>query len=219
MKWRGAAFPCLLASALLAGCGFHMAGNRPLPEPLRLVRIDMVAPYRVSEPPVETALRNRLQRRGAEVVEKSRDDVTVIRLTDLKSTREVLSVGPDGKAQEYDLILRLNYDVRTGSHVWVPPEPVEVRRDFSFNAEQVLPKEQEAERLREYLEDEMAEVLMLRIEAAVAQAVQQAPVQDAAPGGAKPLQAKPLEPKPVDAQPVSPQPVNPQPPASPEPNP
>ena len=41
-------------AALTAACGFHAAGTRPLPEPLRRVRIDLVAPYRVSEPPVET---------------------------------------------------------------------------------------------------------------------------------------------------------------------
>ncbi|MGQ0698544.1 MAG: LPS-assembly lipoprotein LptE [Panacagrimonas sp.] len=178
----------LLTSAMLSACRFHVAGNRPLPEPLKLVRIDMVAPYKVSEPPVEASLRNRLLRRGAEVVEKSRDDVTVIRLTDLKGSREVLSVGPDGKALEYELILRVNYDVRTGTQVWVPPEQIEVRRDFSFNAEQVLPKEQEAERLREFLEDEMAEVLLLRIEAAIDRAVLQAPPLGAAPVGVVPVE-------------------------------
>lgn len=165
----------------LTACGFQPAGSRPLPEPLRLVRIDMVAPFRVSEPPVEAALRDRLLRRGAEVVEKSDTGVTVIRLTDLKGSREVLSVGPDGKALEYELILRVNYDVRTGQRVWIAPQQAEVRRDFSFNADQILPKEQEADRLREFLEGEMAEILMLRIEAAVARAERQAPAPDAAP--------------------------------------
>lgn len=150
------------------------------------MRIDMVAPYRVSEPPVEAALRERLLRRGAEVVEKSREEVTVIRLTDLKSSREVLAVGPDGKALEYELILRVNYDVRTGQRVWIAPQQAEVRRDFSFNAEQILPKEQEADRLREFLESEMAEILMLRIEAAVAQAELRAPAPGATPAAPAP---------------------------------
>lgn len=179
----------LMAAALLAGCGFQPAGSRPLPEPLRLVRIDMVAPYRVSEPPVETALRARLSRRGAEVVEIQREDVTVIRLTDLKGAREVISVGADGKALEYQLILRVNYDVRTGTRVWVPPQEAEVRRDFSFNAEQVLSKEQEADRLREFMEGEMAEILLLRIEAQVAKAVRQVPAPDAAPAAVPPAPA------------------------------
>lgn len=171
---------------LLVGCGFHAAGSRALPEPLQRVRIDMVAPYRVSEPAVETALRTRLTQRGAEVVEDKDAEVTVIRMSDLRESREVLSVGADGKALEYELILRLNYDVRTGQQVWVPPTPIEARRDYSFNAQQVLPKEQEAERLREYLEDEMAELLLLRIEAAVSRAAPPAPAPDAAPAAPSP---------------------------------
>lgn len=160
---------------LLGACGFHAAGTRPLPDPLKRVRIDMVQKYRVSEPPVETSLRDRLARRGAKVVTKNDDDVTLIRLSELKESREVLSVGPDGKALEYELILRVHYEVRTGQQVWIPPSMIEARRDYSFNAQQVLPKEQEAERLREYLEDELAELLLLRIEAATARAVQAPP--------------------------------------------
>lgn len=171
----------LLLSLVVAGCGFRVAGVRALPEALQRVRIDMVAPYRVSEPPVETALRTRLMQRGAEVEERDEADVTVIRLTELRESREVLSVGADGKALEYELILRVTCEVRSGQRVWVPPTPIEVRRDYSFNAQQILPKEQEAERLREYLEDEMAEMLLLRIEAAVARAALPTPGPDAAP--------------------------------------
>jgi LPS-assembly lipoprotein len=176
----------LTLCVLLAGCGFHLAGGRALPEPLKRVRIDMVAPYRVSEPPVETSLRTRLTQRGAEVVEDKDGEITVIRLTDLRESREVLSVGADGKALEYELILRLNYDVRTGQQVWVPPTSIEARRDYSFNAQQILPKEQEAERLREYLEDEMAELLLLRIEAAISRAAPPAAAPGAVPEAATP---------------------------------
>lgn len=165
---RSGLFLALLSA--LSACGFHAAGSRPLPESLKLVRIDMIAPYQVSEPAVETSLRARLAGRGAKVVEKTREDVTVIRLTNLRDSREVLSVGADGKALEYELILRVNYEVRNGTQVLVPPDQIEVRRDYSFTADQVLPKEQEAARLREFLEIEMAELLLLRIETAAARA-------------------------------------------------
>lgn len=158
----------LLSLLLLAtsACGFRLAGSRPLPAALMLVRIDMVAPYRVSEPPVEEALRTRLVQRGATTTEKNGADVTVIRLTDLTESRQVLSTGSDGKAQEFQLILRVTYDVRTADLAWSAPEQIEVRRDYSFNEQQVLAKEQEADRLREFMQGEMAELLLLRIEAA-----------------------------------------------------
>ncbi|HVT37222.1 MAG TPA: hypothetical protein VHE37_16680 [Nevskiaceae bacterium] len=56
---------------LLAGCGFHLAGNRPLPPQLKSVYIDVVAPYRVSEPPLESSLRGLLLRRGGRVYSKA----------------------------------------------------------------------------------------------------------------------------------------------------
>ena len=163
----------------LSACGFRVAGSRPLPELLKTVRIDTAVPYRVSEPPVEVALRTRLARRGADVTEKSRDGVTVIRLTELAESRQVLSVGADGKALEFQLILRVAFDVRTGDRVWLPPDQIEVRRDYSFNAQQILAKEQEAERLRAFMQDEMAELLLLRIEAAADRAAEPAAPQDA----------------------------------------
>lgn len=186
-------------TVLVAACGFHAAGSRPLPEPLKRVRIDMVQPYRVSEPPVVAALRDRLTRRGAEVVQKSGDGETVIRLSDLRESREVLSVGSDGKALEYELILRVRYEVRQDQYVWIPPSQMEARRDYSFNAEQVLPKEQEAERLREFIENEMAEMLLLRIEAATAKARVEVPV---APPAAAPAAAPDAAPAPVPSQPL-----------------
>ena len=184
---------------LLGACGFHAAGTRPLPDPLKRVRIDMVQPYRVSEPPVETSLRDRLARRGAKVETKDDDGVTLIRLSELRESREVLSVGPDGKALEYELILRVKYEVRTGQQVWIPPSQIEARRDYSFNAQQVLPKEQEAERLREYLEDELAELLLLRIEAATARAAQVP----------SPAVTAPAEPEPEGGGTISPGPTAP----------
>ncbi|MGQ0619365.1 MAG: LPS-assembly lipoprotein LptE [Panacagrimonas sp.] len=174
---------------MLTACGFNVAGSRSLPEPLKRVHIDTVVPYRVSEPPVELALRTRLTRRGAEVVEKIHDGVTVIRLTELTESRQVLSVGADGKALEFQLILRVAFDVRSGEKVWVPPDEIEVRRDYSFNAQQILAKEQEAERLRAFMQDEMAELLLLRIEAAVHRAATAPP--EPPPGAVPAVQVVP----------------------------
>ena len=57
-------------SAVIAGlsaCGFRLAGDRPMPETLHRVHVDLVAPYRVTEPPVESTLRTLLGRRGAQI--------------------------------------------------------------------------------------------------------------------------------------------------------
>lgn len=160
----------MLVAGLVAGCGFRLAGTRPLPEALRSVHVDLVAPYRVSEPPIETALRSLLERRGAEVQSQPGRARVLIRLSDLKETREVLSIGADGKALEFQLITQVNYQVSENGRALLPPSTLSVSRDFSFNAQQVLAKEAEEARLRAFIQGELAELLMLRLEAAIAAA-------------------------------------------------
>lgn len=151
----------------LGACGFHLAGSRPLPEPLSRVHIEVVAPYRVSEPPLEKALRLRLTRRGAVVQPRPGEGATLLRLSELSETRQVLSVGADGKALEFLLVTRVRYELLGGDRVWLPAETLTVSRDYSFSADQILPKEAEEERLRRYLQDELAERLLLRLETAL----------------------------------------------------
>lgn len=152
-------------SLLLAGCGFTLVGSRPLPPVLDRVFVDVEQPYQVSEPPVETALRARLGQRGANVVSKAEQAETRLRLWDLVERRETLSLGTDGKALEYRLVFSARYEVRRGERLLLAPELLSVSRDYSFQPNRILAKEAEEAQLREFLQGEMAELLLLRLEA------------------------------------------------------
>jgi LPS-assembly lipoprotein len=156
-----------LVVALLAGCGFHWAGSRPLPSLLSWVYIDLVTPYQVEKPPLEAALRSRILRRGGVVTGDAGSARTVLRITDLVETREVLSVDPFGKAVEYKLTTRLKYELLEDNQLVVPEDVLRVSRDYSFNAQQVLAKEAEEARLQSFIQDELAELLLLRLEAVI----------------------------------------------------
>jgi LPS-assembly lipoprotein len=162
------ALPLLAAALALAGCGFHWAGSRPLPGPLTDVYIDVVTPYQAEKPPLEAALRARLLRRGAVVSGDADGARTVLRITDLTETREVLSVDPFGKAVEYQLTTRLTYELLEHGAPLLPADRMRVSRDYSFNAQQVLAKEAEEARLQSFIQDELAELLLLRLEALLA---------------------------------------------------
>lgn len=154
-----------LLAALLAGCGFHLAGSRPLPQQLQSTYIEVVVPYRVSEPPLEVSLRTLLQRRGGHVNSSASSAGTVITLSDLNESRLVLSIGTDGKVLEFQLVTTVSYRVTAGGKVLMPPGTLSLSRSYSFNAEQVLAKDAEEARLREYIQRELAELLLLRMEA------------------------------------------------------
>lgn len=172
--------PASLALALLlAGCGFHFAGSRPLPPALASVYIDVVTPYSVSKPPIEAALRSRLLRRGARVAGSLGAARTIVRITELAESREVLSVDPFGKAVEFKLTTRMRYEVSETGREPLAPDTMQVSRDYSFNAQEVLAKEAEEQRLQAFMQDELAELLLLRLEAQFAAA-------PAAPAGEEP---------------------------------
>ena len=156
----------LLPAVLLAGCGFQLVGERPLPQPLHSVYIDLVDPYHVSAPPLQQALMARITRGGGTVKSHEEDAETILRLSNLEEGRSVLSVGPDGRAIEYQLRTRVTYELRdkAGKEL-IPAESQNVTRDFSFSAQQVLPKDAEEQRLRGYIQDELAELVLLRVEA------------------------------------------------------
>ena len=169
------------ATLLLAGCGFHLAGKRPLPPALASVYIDSVMPYQVSEPPLETALRAGLRRRGADVAGEMDKAKTIVRLSEMKDRREVLSVGPDGKASEYLLVSSVRYEVISGGRALLPPDTLSASRDYSFQPAQVLAKEAEEQRLREFIQGELAELIMLRLEAKLARVGDPAAPADVVP--------------------------------------
>lgn len=157
----------ILALALVAitGCGFHWAGSRPLPAELSWIYIDVVTPYKVAKPPLESALSTRLLRRGAVVSGSAGAARTVLRISDMTETREVLSVDSFGKAVEYKLTTRLRYELLEEGQPLLPGDVLQVSRDYSFNAQQVLAKEAEEARLQAFIQDEMSELLLLRLEA------------------------------------------------------
>ncbi len=158
----------LLAATALAGCGFHLVGDRPLPASLSSVYVELIDPYRVTAPPLQTALQARITRSGGVVRTRPEEAETVLRLSDLAEGREVLSIGPDGRAIEYRLLMRVTFELRTrGGEVLILPQSQTVSRDYSFSAQQILSKEAEEARLRGYIQDELAELLLLRIESAL----------------------------------------------------
>lgn len=158
----------LLAILPLAGCGFHLAGQRPMPPALKSVYVELIDPYHVTAPPLQTALQVRLARSGGQVKSSAEAADTVLRLSHLQEGREVLSIGPDGRAIEYRLQTRVTYSLlsRDGT-VLIDPESQTVSRDYSFSAQQILPKEAEEARLRGYIQDSLAELVLLRVESAL----------------------------------------------------
>lgn len=184
------ALPLLLLASTLAGCGFELVGDRPVPPALNSVYIDVVQPYRVGTPPLETALQSKITARGGSVKSHMEDAKSVLRLSNLIETRETLSIGPDGLANEYRLVTSVTYELHSGSQTLIAQEQQGVSRSYSFSVNEVLGKEAEEGRLRNYMQDELATLILLRIDSALSQS---SPENRPAPKPQEPAAAAPVE--------------------------
>ncbi len=108
-------------------------------------------------------LRNKLLRRGARIIPRVDATATQIRLSSLEERRETLSIGADGKALEYRLVIGVRYELLRDGKALLPTDTISVSRDYSFQLDQILQKELEEQQLREYIQNELAELVLLRI--------------------------------------------------------
>ena len=128
----------------------------------------MQSEYGVLEPPIVAALRRSLRARGATVVRKAWQADSALVIEQLENTRRILSVGSDGKAIEYELTTTVRYALRDDKDNRIPPQQLSLTRDYLFNSEAVLATEAEERKLRDVMQAELAELMLLRLESTLA---------------------------------------------------
>ena len=151
----------LLASTVLAGCGFKLRSSQDLPFATIAVtpekgkgvaadlvrylgdRVRSVAPGAGAEPP-EVIL---------DILEEAREKVAV-------------GVNASGQVVEYDLRLKLRFKLRTAKGVeLIPLSTLEQHRSLSFNSTAVLSKDAEVAMLYRDMQSECVQQLMRRLAA------------------------------------------------------
>lgn len=157
---------CLSLVLLVAGCGFYLKGTKPLPPEMSEVYLSVSENYEAIQTRLEESLRTLLIRRGARVVDSA---TAPGRLTvhALREDRRVLSVGPTGKAIEYELLTTAEFEYSVDSVLRVPRQSLTVERDYSFDETRVLAKEAERRQLQREMQEELANLILLRIDAAL----------------------------------------------------
>ena len=158
-----------LLAVMLAGCGFHLQGSRPLPAALQKLSIEFQQSYGVAEPPLLKFLQAEAERRGGWVVANRQDDAARLRITSLENTRQALSLSPaTGKTIESLLTTKVEYELTRGGDILVPLQSDEVVREIIYNPLQVLSKEYEDQDAYEEMQRELARIIYLRLEGRLA---------------------------------------------------
>ena len=133
-RWGG----CVLAAALLAGCGFHLQGRTALPAVVR-------TPY------VEAPDRQRDE--ASAVVSVLRDSVA----------RRVLSVSATNQPNQYEVTYTVGFSVSAAGKELLPPQELSATRTYSFDERLLLAKNHEEEILRQDMARDLADMVMRRL--------------------------------------------------------
>jgi LPS-assembly lipoprotein len=150
----------LLALVLMLGaCGFQLRGAAQLP--FKTLYVD----GRGSALGVDL---QRALRHGSNVqlVETAKEAQAILQVLGESREKRILSIGSNGRVSEYVLFYRLSVRLHDGKgKELLPAQPLELKRDISFNDAQVLAKEQEEAMLYRDMQGDAVQQIIRRLNA------------------------------------------------------
>jgi len=153
-------FVLSLMLVALVGCGFQLRGSANLPDSLKTIYVQGIDLNRG----LGRELRLGLTRNNVLVVPDYQSDAAVLTILEQKIDRRVLSVGADAKASEYELFGTMSYSLVDAEGVTLAEaEQVQAIRDYQFDQDQVLAKDEEESALREQINQQLVQSLLRRL--------------------------------------------------------
>lgn len=156
--------PMLLGASLallLSACGFQLRQEATLPPGMGSVWLQGADPLS----PLGRDLGAALQRAGASVVEEAGGDAAVLKILANSLGSDVLSVGGNARANEYQMRYRVEFVVDDGAgKAILPAQVIELTREYTFDATQAAAIAAEEDLLRGELQREMVQAIMRRLD-------------------------------------------------------
>lgn len=153
--------PLALAALLVASCGFQLRGQATYA--FRSVFVN--AP---TYPQLALELRRNLSGAGsAAVVNSAAAAQVIVDVTRVADDKQVLSLSPAGRAQEYALSKAVAFRVRDPEgRDWMKPDEIVVRRTFSYDDTERLAREIQEQRLQREMQTDAVQQIVRRLQAA-----------------------------------------------------
>ncbi len=153
-------FKVLLIIFFLSGCGFHLAGEGTFADELSNTYVQGVS----SSKDMLRLLEKNLRSNQINVVE-SDSATAVLRILNEETERVVLTVDNDGKAREFELLLKIRFDVRRPDNsVLLDQQTVDLNRDFVFDISDLLGANEEEQELFNEMRRDAAKLIVYRLQ-------------------------------------------------------
>ncbi len=148
-----------LTAFALTGCGWRLQGTARLPAVMAATYVDTEDRYT----DFNRALRDSLRASGARLTDRRDDASAVVRILEDESGQRVLSVSARNTPEQYEVFYAIEYAVENEHGELIPPQRLELTRDYTYDVTAVLAKQREEAILREALARDLAGLVVRRI--------------------------------------------------------
>jgi LPS-assembly lipoprotein len=156
---RFRALTLLAALGMLTACGFHLRGEYNVP-----FASVFVSNMGVSQ--VADKLRRELTNSPTKLMSSAKDAEAQLNISEEKRERLILSLSGAGRVREYQLKLRVRYQlVDNKGGVPIPTSEVQLQRIMTYDDSQVIAKQQEEAMLYKDMEQDAASQILRRMTA------------------------------------------------------
>jgi LPS-assembly lipoprotein len=151
----------LALCAVVAACGFQLRGQATYA--FRSVYVS--APAFV---PFAAELRRALAGAGtATLAEAPAQAEVIVEVMEVADDKQVLSLSPGGRVQEYALAKLVRFRVRDGDgREWMRPDEIVVRRAYTYDDTERLAREIQEQRLLRDMQSDAVQQIVRRLQAA-----------------------------------------------------
>jgi LPS-assembly lipoprotein len=151
-----AAIAALIFSVVLGGCGFRLAGSEHLPAVLAKPYLSVKDPYTDFSREFERQLKG-----SGALLQLGRQDATAtIEVTRDQIEQRTLAVSARNIPTDYELRYTVTFEVKGPDAQILPPQTISLSRDYSFEENELLAKEHEADILRANMARDLATMAM-----------------------------------------------------------
>lgn len=136
---------------ITAGCGFHLRGKVEVPSQLQTILLENSDPFG----PLNRAIIQEFHNNGVTISEdKTRTDIPVLRIKDIRQSQDTVSIFADGNTAEYQLTMLVNAQLLIPNKA-LHSLDIRVNRSFFDNPLTVMAKDAE----RNMIDTEMREAI------------------------------------------------------------
>ncbi|MDN3578581.1 LPS assembly lipoprotein LptE [Chitinimonas viridis] len=145
---------------LLSACGFHLRGLGAT-TPLAFASLNVTAPAGG----LGDVLGRQLSLRPDLKLLAAKEAEAVLAVENEAMDKQILTVNKSGRVTEYQLIYRARFSLRQGAVERIPSTELTLRRDYSFDENNVLGKEAEEQILVRDMRSDAAQQIIRRLAA------------------------------------------------------